>query len=125
MASGRPSAPTADTVFRAVADPVRRAILDRLRSGPLPVHAIAGAFPISRPAVSRHLRILRSAHLLRQQRSGRQQLYELDPVPLFSIDQWIDQHRSALRGSLKRLKSHVEADVVRQEVPNDHRASRS
>jgi DNA-binding transcriptional ArsR family regulator len=125
MAPARSAALAADTVFRAVADPVRRAILDRLRSGPLPVQAIAGAFPISRPAVSRHLRILRSANLLRQRRSGRQQLYELDPAPLFALDQWLERHRSALRGSLGRLKSHVEADIVRDEVRDDQRAGRS
>ncbi|MGH7628380.1 MAG: ArsR/SmtB family transcription factor [Gemmatimonadales bacterium] len=101
---------TRDRVFRAVADPVRRRILDQLQARALPVHAIAARFPISRPAVSRHLRILRSARLVRQRRSGREQVYEIDPTPLTAIDGWLDRHRAALRAALHRLQAHVEAD---------------
>ena len=66
-------------VFRAIADPTRRAMLDRLRAGPAPVNALASDFRQSRPAISKHLRVLREARLVTEQRSGRQRVYELQP----------------------------------------------
>jgi DNA-binding transcriptional ArsR family regulator len=96
-------------VFRAVADPTRRAILDSLRRGERPVNDIAAAFPVSRPAISRHLRLLRHAKLVIERRDGRNRLYALDPRPLMRVDVWLDEYRSLLRQSLLRLKSHVEA----------------
>src|SRR6185503_20189927 len=58
-------------VFSAVADPTRRAILDRLRKGPSPVNELASGFRVSRPAISKHLRILRTARLVHEKRKGR------------------------------------------------------
>jgi DNA-binding transcriptional ArsR family regulator len=113
-----------DRVFRAVADPVRRAILDQLRAGPRPVHDIAREFPISRPAVSRHLRVLRAAHLLSEQRQGRERLYRYEPTPLIALDDWLERHRTSLRRALARLKTHVEKDPSGEEAPDD-RAHRS
>jgi DNA-binding transcriptional ArsR family regulator len=113
-----------DRVFRAVADPVRRAILDQLRAGPRPVHDIAREFPISRPAISRHLRVLRAAHLLSEQRQGRERLYRYEPTPLIALDDWLERHRTSLRRALARLKTHVEKDPSGEEAPDD-RAHRS
>lgn len=75
------SSPRPD-VFRAIADPTRRAILDRLRAGPTPVNALAAEFDQSRPAISKHLRVLREARLVTEERSGRERLYELQPAAL-------------------------------------------
>jgi DNA-binding transcriptional ArsR family regulator len=61
--------PAAD-VFRAIADPTRRAILDGLRAGPTPVNSLAGAFEQSRPAISKHLRVLREARLVSETRAA-------------------------------------------------------
>lgn len=96
--------------FRAVADPTRRAILDRLRAGGAPVHEIAADFDMSRPAVSRHLRILREAQLIREHREGRERIYELTPAPLESVHHWIQTYRAFWQGSLTRLKQHIEGD---------------
>ena len=77
--------------FHAVADPTRRAILDRLRSGGAPVAELAAGFEISRPAVSKHLRVLREARLVRERRGGddgRQRVYELTAAPLRQVAQW-------------------------------------
>src|SRR6478672_5979917 len=66
-------------VFNAVADPTRRAILDRLRQGSAPVTELASGFRVSRPAISKHLKVLRSARLVRERKEGRQRIYQLEP----------------------------------------------
>ena len=66
----------------ALSDPTRRAVLERLRSGPLPVGEIARDLPVSRPAVSQHLRVLKEAGLVTERRDGTRRLYRLDPAGL-------------------------------------------
>ena len=95
-------------VYRAVADPTRRAILDDLVTGPLTVNEIAGRFPVSRPAISKHLRLLRRARLVRQQRDGRRRVYHLEPAPLHAIDQWLERYRLFWSARLLDLKDFVE-----------------
>jgi|SRR5579862_3689871 len=99
----------AETGFAALADPTRRAVLDLLRQGSLPAGRIAQAFPVSRPAVSKHLRLLRRAHLVRERRQGRQRLYELNPGPLRAVDSWLSQYRCFWQTSLTSLKTFVES----------------
>src|ERR1041385_9239979 len=96
-------------VFHAVADQTRRAILDRLRQGAQPVNEIAGAFPVSRPAISKHLRVLYQARLVLEQREGRQRVYRLNPAPLREVDRWLDEYRRFWAANLASLKRHVEA----------------
>ena len=69
-------------MFQALADPTRRAILTLLQQGSQPVNGIARGFPISRPAISRHLRILREAELVCEIKVGRNRIYELNAAPL-------------------------------------------
>jgi len=95
-------------VYRAIADPTRRAILDRLRAGAAPVNALAADFEQSRPAISKHLRVLRQARLVREQKVGRERLYQLDPVPLQQIAGWVDGYRSFWITSLDNLKRQLE-----------------
>jgi DNA-binding transcriptional ArsR family regulator len=95
-------------VFRAIADPTRRAILDRLRAGGAAVNALAADFSQSRPAISKHLRVLRQARLVREQRLGRERVYELDPLPLQQVGGWVEGYRSFWRTSLDNLKRHLE-----------------
>ena len=97
-------------VFRAVADPTRRALLDRLRAGPAPVNALADEFEQSRPAISKHLRVLRDARLVAERRSGRERVYELRPVPLQQIAGWVEGYRSFWQGSLTNLKRFLEEE---------------
>src|SRR5215813_5881547 len=101
--------PRADEdVFRAIADPTRRAILDRLRAGPAPVNALADDFQQSRPAISKHLRVLRRAHLVESTQAGRERLYELQPAPLQRVAGWIEGYRLFWQTSLTQLKRHLE-----------------
>lgn len=98
-----------DLVCRAVGDPTRRAILDRLRQGELTAGGLAEAFPISRPAVSRHLRVLREARLLEARQEGRQRIYRLDPKPLAAMDAWLTSYRVFWAARLQDLKSFAES----------------
>lgn len=101
--------------FHAVADPTRRAILDRLRRGAVPASEIAAGFRISRPAVSRHLRVLRDARLVREQRGGgvdgRQRVYELTPAPLNDVARWIAGYQKFWPSNLANLKRHLEGST--------------
>ncbi|HJZ10808.1 MAG TPA: metalloregulator ArsR/SmtB family transcription factor, partial [Acidobacteriota bacterium] len=90
----------ASDVFRAVADPTRRTILSSLRRGPKTVNEIARSFSVSRPAVSKHLRILRDSHLVTEQKKGRLHIYELNWKPLQTVDRW-------LRGFWQKRPSHI------------------
>jgi DNA-binding transcriptional ArsR family regulator len=101
--------PTPAAVFRAIADPTRRDILDMLLDGERTVGEIAEQFAVSRPAVSKHLRVLRGARLVRARREGRQRLCSVDPEPLRAIDAWLDGYRREWQARLVRLKRHVEA----------------
>ena len=95
-------------VFRAIADPTRRAILDRLRAGPANAGALAADFQSSRPAISKHLRVLREARLVVDTRLGRERLYRIDPLPLQRVAGWLEGYRSFWQSSLDRLKRHLE-----------------
>ncbi|MDR3698385.1 MAG: metalloregulator ArsR/SmtB family transcription factor [Candidatus Sulfopaludibacter sp.] len=95
-------------VFHAVSDVTRRAILDRLRQGAQPVHEIARLFPVSRPAISKHLRVLHEAQLVTERKQGRQRLYYLNPEPLRDVDKWLETYRSFWSVSLANLKRHLE-----------------
>ncbi len=95
-------------VFHAVSDPTRRAILDRLRGGEAPVVEIADGFRMSRPAVSKHLAVLRRARLVRERRDGRMRYYRLDPAPLREVAGWVDEYRAFWQSQLTNLKRHLE-----------------
>ena len=101
-------------VFGALADPTRRAVLDLLRRGSLPAGRIAEAFPVSRPAVSKHLRLLRRARLVEESRYGRNRVYRLNPGPLRVVDTWLNHYRAFWQGSLANLKSYVEAEYMKE-----------
>jgi len=97
-------------VYHAVADPTRRAILDRLRRGGSPVSELAAGFRMTRPAVSKHLGILRRARLVRERRDGRQRIYQVTPAPLEAVAQWVESYRAFWHVNLLSLKRHVEGD---------------
>jgi len=89
-------------------------VLDLLRAGRRPAGEIARAFPVSRPAISKHLRVLRRAHLVEERREGRQRLYQLNPTPLRAVDSWLEQYRSFWTASLENLKAFVEAEYAKE-----------
>jgi DNA-binding transcriptional ArsR family regulator len=95
-------------IFRAIADPTRRAILARLRQGPAPVNALAAEFAQSRPAISKHLRVLNEAHVVSEQRSGRERIYRIEPEKLREVDDWIGEYRGLWQDNLNRLKTYLE-----------------
>jgi DNA-binding transcriptional ArsR family regulator len=98
-----------DEVAAAIADPVRRDILVMLRGGRLAAGAIADRFPISRPAVSRHLRVLRAGGLVRDTLVGRQRLYELDASRFAGLVSWLGQfdHAAGWEHRLDALETEV------------------
>lgn len=102
---------TGPDVFSALANPVRRELLLRLRRGPLAVTELAGGFEIGRPAVSEHLQVLRKAKLVREEPRGRERYYHLDPRPLAEVETWLhaftrywDQRMAALERVLDEEK---------------------
>ena len=103
-----------DAAFNALADPTRRAVLDLLRGGMRPAGEIARSFTVSRPAISKHLGILRRAHLVEERREGRHRLYQLSPEPLKAVDSWLDQYRVFWTASLNNLKAFVEAEYEKE-----------
>jgi DNA-binding transcriptional ArsR family regulator len=103
------SRPTASAdVFQAIADPTRRAILDRLRTGEQPVKQLAEPFEMSLPAISQHLQILCNAGLVSQQKSGRQRLYRLNPGPLQQVSEWVAHYESFWQQKLDALGAYLE-----------------
>lgn len=102
-----------DRAFRAIADPTRREILGLLRGGPQTVGELARNFRTSRPAISKHLRLLRRARLVDETRVSRQRIYRLNVAPLQAVDLWLNQYRAFWDTSLSSLKSVVERESAR------------
>ncbi len=78
-------------VLDALGNPVRRAILERLVDGPLPVGRLADGFDVSRPAISRHVKVLEAAHLVQRQRMGRNNYVLLDTTGIEEARRWLDR----------------------------------
>ena len=76
-------------VFRCVSDPIRRAILELLAASESPAGVLASHFEVSRPAISRHLRVLRAAGVVSETRSGRERIYRLEPRALETAAEWL------------------------------------
>jgi DNA-binding transcriptional ArsR family regulator len=115
---------SAEATFHALADPTRRAVLDLLRQGAQPAGQIAGAFPVSRPAISKHLRQLRQARLVVEHRRGRHRYYQLNAAPLKAVDSWIEHYRTFWQANLTSLKAFVEEEYAR-ETGRAHRKNKS
>ncbi len=89
----------------ALADPTRRAVFERLRAGPLGVGEIAAALPVSRPAVSQHLKVLKQAGLVRDEARGTARLYRIHADGLRDLRDWLDGFWD---GALANFKAHAE-----------------
>jgi DNA-binding transcriptional ArsR family regulator len=97
---------SADPVFKALADPTRRALFERLaRDGELTVHALTGPAGISQPAVSKHLGVLKRARLVRCRREGRETHYSAQPKALAPISDWIALYGAFWQNKFDRLEN--------------------
>ena len=99
-----------DDTFTALSDPARRKLVRRLAQQPQTAGMLAEPFAISRPAVSRHLRVLREAGLVRVTARGRERWYTLDPDGLAGAQQWLEEVQEMWAEALQALKEYVEAD---------------
>ncbi|PUA38397.1 transcriptional regulator [Paenibacillus elgii] len=105
------SAPSRKTdVFQAIADPTRRQLLSMLGERELPVTVISGHFPMSRTAVSKHLRILADAGLVKERKIGRETRYRLEPEPLLELKRWLAYYERYWDNKLLALQRFVEGD---------------
>ena len=96
------------TTFDVVAEPTRRRILDLLRERPRRVGELVELLEISQPGVSKHLRVLRDARLVRVRSDAQQRWYEVDPEPLTEIDSWLEPYRASWSGRLDALERHLD-----------------
>jgi DNA-binding transcriptional ArsR family regulator len=94
-------------VIAALADPTRRAVFEQLRGGPRPVGEIAAGLPVSRPAVSQHLRVLKEAGLVTERKDGTRRLYRIDPNGVGAIRDYFDQFWT---DALAAFKAAAEAE---------------
>lgn len=96
--------------FEALAEPNRRRILDLLRAGERPAGDLVEALGLSQPGVSKHLKALREAGLVRMKPDGQRRLYRLEPETLAEIDAWLAPYRRLWTGRLDALVEHVERE---------------
>jgi DNA-binding transcriptional ArsR family regulator len=101
-----------DTALSALADPTRRRVFERLRSGPKAVGAIARGMPVSRPAVSQHLKVLKKAGLVTDRQEGTRRVYCIDPQGLGALRAWLDrfwdQALAAFQAEMERQLNNME-----------------
>jgi DNA-binding transcriptional ArsR family regulator len=87
--------------LHALADETRRSVFERLRAGPCPVGELAKGIPVSRPAVSQHLRVLREAKLVRERREGNRRVYSVDPEGLLTLRDYLDDRWGEVLAAFK------------------------
>lgn len=104
---------TLDATFAALADPTRRAILDRLRRGEATVTELAKPHAMSLPAVSRHLKVLEHAGLVAKGRDAQWRPCRLDAGPLREVDAWLHDYRAFFTDRLDRLEAQLAAESAR------------
>lgn len=105
------------TPYHAIADETRRRILDMLQQETLTAGTIAQRFrKISRPAVSKHLAILRRSRLVTTRKTGRERLYSLNAGPLREVEAWVRQYEIFWDEQLQAFKAHVEAETEKEQT---------
>lgn len=101
---------TAEAALNALADPTRRQLIERLKSGPRAVGDLARGVPVSRPAVSQHLAVLKAAGLVRDVADGTRRVYEIDPRGLGAVRAWLDDMWG---NALERFSTELDKDPER------------
>jgi DNA-binding transcriptional ArsR family regulator len=102
----------AQRVFTALNDPTRRAVFERLRDGPRPVGEIAQGLPVTRPAVSQHLKVLKEAGLVDDRSEGTRRIYHIDPKGLGAMRAWLDQFWES---ALAALAAEIERSAKKED----------
>jgi DNA-binding transcriptional ArsR family regulator len=97
------------SALTALADPTRREVFERLRKGPMAVGRLAQGLPVSRPAVSQHLKVLKEAGLVTEEQDGTRRIYRIDPHGLARLRAWLDQFWES---ALDAFKAEVEKPEV-------------
>ncbi len=105
---GTAGAPAVQDAFGAIAHPLRRRIVAALATGPKPVRDLASSLPVSRPAISQHLRLLLDVGIVTQERKGRENHYRLQPEQLDAVRDWLTQLDASWGAALGRLREHLE-----------------
>jgi DNA-binding transcriptional ArsR family regulator len=100
----------ADAVFRALADPTRREMLELLREGERTVLELAEPFRMSQPAISQHLAVLRDSGLVSFRRDGRNRIYRIEPKKLQTVDDWLAHYRHFWTGKLWALGEYLDEE---------------
>jgi DNA-binding transcriptional ArsR family regulator len=108
-----------DAVFAALADPTRRAIVERLAHGKATVTELAEPFNLSQPAISKHLKVLERAGLISQGRDAQRRPRQLEPVRIKQLSDWIGSYRQYLEASYERLENYLQT-LQGKEDPHDH-----
>ncbi len=124
-----PATPSSDSdslnaTFAALADPTRRRIVERLSRGPAPVGELVQPFDMSWPAVTKHLRALEQAGLVRRHPSGRHRILELEPGPMTQARAWMDHHRQFWEKNLDSLADYLERGRTKP-APRPAKSTRS
>ena len=104
-----------EPAFEALADPTRRRIVELLADGERSAGDLAAEFDVTRPAVSRHLRVLRERGLVRVRDDAQRRLYSLDPTPLAELDQWLQRYRGFWTQRLDALETELRRARKRKE----------
>ncbi len=105
-----------EKALNALGDPTRRAVFELLRDGSRPVGDLANRLPVTRPAVSRHLRVLREHGLVRSRVQAQRRLYSLDAAPLAELDEWLARYRGFWSQRLDALDTQLRRARRRKEV---------
>jgi DNA-binding transcriptional ArsR family regulator len=92
-----------ERIFAALADPTRRAVFERVANRPRSVGALAAELPVSRPAVSQHLKVLKDAGLVTDEARGTSRIYRIDPNGLGPLRRWLDEHWGRSLANFKRI----------------------
>ena len=105
-------------LFSALGDPTRSRVVEMLHEKPRPVHELAAAFDISRPAISRHLKVLKDAGLVKEEKAGRENVYSLQRARLKPMLDWVEKHRTAKVAVKKAAKPKVAPPKVATAEPS-------
>lgn len=106
-----------DRSFLALSHPVRRAIVERLVAGPATVGQASSGLGVSKPAVTKHLKVLESAGVVNRTVAGRTHVLRLEPQPLREASAWLELHRSLWRAKFESVERHLSESHERQEIP--------
>ena len=108
-----------DTVLFALSDPTRRHVLERIRLDPQPVGKIAEGLPVSRPAVSQHLKILKDAGLVSERRAGTRNIYSVDPEGIAALRDYFNDYWGVALGRFKALAEETAPGIPDKGDPHD------